>query len=499
MRINTSQYSLNLENKTDLLYNTDCLTYGEFFAGGLGCASAAAKDERINIKWVLNHDKVAVKTAYFHLPNTKVYWMDIYTQDEHEMEQVDVIQASFECDYHSDAKGNRPIDKQSYMMGWELYRYMAFLQPKVLTVENVPGVKKWAPLDENDKPIKKRAGEEFEKWKKALCDLGYNYTESIRCAADDGLATTRTRYFAIFYREGITVKWPETTHNEFGTDGKLKWIPCKNYIDLDNHGNSIFGRKFNEKLLKQHRKPLEPKSLNRIGYGVRKYFPKTDLYQFISSYYGGEQGKERVSSIESPLPTQTCENRHQLVTVEKIQFIADHCQSDSYQKTDKPLKTQLTRQTKQLITIEQFVTQYYGTNQAQTIDTPLNTIPCVDRHQLVTLEKVQFIAEYYSCNGKPGSNIKSIDNPLSPILTEFKHQLVTVLDDFDIKARFLNAEELAEISTFPRDFFTREGLKLSHKNAVKLIGNAVPPKWFHKILTPNIESILQYKQKINAA
>lgn len=499
MRINTNQYSLNLDANKALPDSQSTLTYGEFFAGGLGCASGAMRDPRINVRWVLNHDKVAVKTASFHLPNTKVYWTDIYMQDEHEMEKVNIIQASFECDYHTPAKGNRPIDKQSYMMGWELYRYISFLQPMVLTVENVPGVKKWAPLDENDQPIKERAGEEFEKWKKAMCDLGYNYTESVRCAADDGLATTRTRYFAIFFRDGISVTWPERTHNEFGTDGKLPWIPCKNYINLDNHGNSIFGRKFNENLPKQHRKSLQPKSLQRIGYGVKKHASDNDFFQFIATYYGGEPGKNRTTSIDKPLPTQPCENRHQLITVEKIQFIADHCQADSYQLVDKPLKPQLTRQTKQLVTVEQFVTQYYGNNQAQSINEPLNTIPCVDRHQLVTFEKTQFICEYYSSNGRPESNIKSIDKPLSPVLTEFKHQLVTVLHDFDIKARFLSSDELAEISTFPRDFFNRDGFKLSHKNAVKLIGNAVPPEWFYKILTPNIESILEYKQKMHAA
>lgn len=496
MKINTEQYSLNLD--ADYKFSsTGGLTYGEFFAGGLGCASAAKKCPNVNIRWVLNHDKVAIQTAYFHLPNTKVYWADIYMQDEHDIEPVDIIQASFECDYHTPAKGSKKIDKQSYMMGWELYRYIEFLKPLVLTVENVPGVKNWAPLDKNDNPIAERKGEEFEKWKKAMCDLGYNYTESIRVAADDGIATTRTRYFAMFYRDGINVSWPEATHNEFGTDGKLPWLPCKNYIDLDDHGNSIFGRKYNMNLRKQHRKPLVENSLKRIGSGIGK--EAQHFQQFIATYYGGVQGESRTQSLDKPLATQPCENRHQLVTFEKKQFIADHCQVDFFQSVEAPLRPQLCRQTKTLVTVEQFITQYYGTIQSQSVDNPLNTVPCRDVHQLVTLEKAQFICEYYNSNGNPGKNVSSIDKPLSPILSEFKHQLVTVYADFDIKVRFLYADELAEISTFERDFFSRPGLKLSHKKAIKLIGNAVPPEWFYKILNHNIDPILEYKQKIIAA
>ena len=490
MRYNTEQYNINFSS-----YPTkkNKITYGEFFAGGTGCATGALKDKNISVLWVLNHDKIACKTANFHLPNTKVYWSDIYVQDEKELEPVDVIQASFECDEHSPAKGSKPIDKQSYMMGWELYRYIKFLQPSVLTVENVPSVKKWAPLDESGKPIKEKEGQEFEKWKKAMMSLGYEYIESIRCAADDGIPTTRTRYFAIFYKEGINCSFPDYTHNENGTDGKLKWIACKDFIDLNNYGHSIFGREFNQDLPKNLRKPLVPNSLKRIAYGIKK--ESTEFYQFICSYYGGEKGIKRITELSQPLKTQTCENRHQLVTIEKMQFIADYCYGFTADSISKPLRTQLQRQTKMLVTTEQFITQYYGNNQAQSISKPLRTQPCRDTNQLVTIEKMQFVCQYYNSNGNPEHNSQSIKKPLKPILQVNKHQLVTVLQDFDIKTRFLDAEELSEISTFPRDFFTREGLKLSHKNAISLIGNAVPPEWFYKILSHNIPAILEYKEK----
>ena len=497
MKINTNQYNLNLNHDPDAIKShSRKLKYAEFFAGGLGCAWAAKKNPELDVRWVLNHDVIACKTAFFHLANTKVYFADIYMQDEHELEPVDVIQASFECDFHTPAIGSKRIDQKSYMMGWELYRYIKFLNPLALTVENVPGVKNWAPLGEDGQPDKSRAGEEFEKWKKAMMDLGYNYTESIRCAADDGIPTTRIRYFAIFYKDGIEASWPEPTHNEFGTDGKLPWIPCKNDIDLENVGNSIFGRQFNLNLPKQHRKPLVRKSMRRIGAGIKKNAP--NFVKLISEILAdGEISIEH--RLKNELKFESGENRDKLIFLEKIQFIADHCHSDSFQTLEEPLKAQTSQQSKRLITIDQFIVQYYGTIQTQSLEIPLNTIPCRDIHQLITIEKIQFLCEYYGGYGNPESTIKSLDKPLSPILSEPKHQLVTFLPEFDIKARFLTSEELAVISTFPKDFFSRKGLNLSHKNAIKLIGNAVPPEWFYKILSQNITTILEYKEKLQSA
>ena len=496
MRINSNQYSLNIHPNGNVTCSNDKLTFGEFFAGGGGCTEAAKKSENLDIRWLLNHDKIACKVNSFHNPYAKVYWTDIYMQDEHELEPVDIIQASFECDFQGSACGSLEIDVKSYMMGWELYRYIKHLLPMLLMVENVPGVKNWGPLLDGKKD-KSRKGEEFEKWKKAICDLGYEYTESIRCAADDGLATIRTRYFAIFHKTGIDISWPEYTHNEKGVNGKLPWVPCKGFINLDNHGQSIFGRKFNENLPKQHRKPVSPNTKRRLIGGTKKYAPTFN--QFISTYYGGEAGKDRGQTLEKPLATQTCENRHQLVTIEKMQFIQDYCHTDSFQLPEEPLYTQLTRQTKQLVTIEQCIAQYYGTDQTQSIDKPLNTIPCVDRHQLITLEKIQFISHYYNSGNNPESNNQSIEKPLHTIMSNNKAQLVTLLEDFDVKIRFLDQHELAAISTFPKNYFNQEGLKVSGKDAIRMIGNAVPPEWFFKILNHNIPALLDYKQNLISA
>jgi DNA (cytosine-5)-methyltransferase 1 len=489
MRYNINQGNINFP--TTSAFFPEELTCGEFFAGGGGWTSGLAKVPGMKTKWILNHDKVAISTNAFHHPYAKVYWADIYAQDEHDLEYVDCIHASVECQQHSIANPGKEKKLGSYTMGWELYRYIKFLKPLVLTIENVPQFKKWSPVDENNQPIKERMGEEFERWKQAFIDLGYLYKESIRNAADDGMPTRRIRYFGAFYHPEINFEFPDFTHSDSGNNGKIKWQACKKHIDLKDEGISIFGREYNEKLPKHLRRKLSPNSLRRIGFGALKYSP--EFKNFIAQFYGGDP--RRFQSIEDPIYTIPTCNRHQLITMEKIQFIADHCQADTFHTLEDPLRAQLTRQTKQFVSVDHILCQYYGKLQAQGLDSPINGINCKDRHQIIRLEKIQFIAKYMNSNGRPEHNTESIDGPLSPILTEYKHQLITLLDGFDIKARFLRHDELASCSTFPRDYFSKPGLKVSGKNAVRMIGNAVPPDWAEIIMSPNVESIRTYKMR----
>lgn len=487
MRYNINQGTLNFPENSN--FSDETITCGEFFAGGGGWTHGIHKVPGIKTKWILNHDKVAISTNAFHHPEAKVYWADIYAQDEHELEYVDCVHASVECKQHSLANSGKQKKIGSYTMGWELYRYIKYLNPLVLTIENVPEFKKWAPVDENDEPIKSKIGQEFERWKQAFIALGYQYKESIRNAADDGLPTRRKRYFGVFYKPGIQFEFPEFTHSKSGSDGKQKWNPCKPHLDLTDEGISIFGREFNESLPKHLRRKLAHNTLKRIAFGAIKYCP--EFRHFITHFHGGDSN--RFQSINEPIKTIDTSNRHQLVTMEKIQFIVDYCRQNIYQKVNEPLRSQLTWQTKQLVSIEHVICQYYGTLQAQSLDSPINGINCKDRHQLLRIEKIQFIAKYINSYGQPEKSIESIEDPITAIMTNNKHQLVTILDGFDIKARFLRDDELAGCTTFPSDYFRKPGLKVSGKNAIKMIGNAVPPDWAPIIMIPNINSIKKFK------
>ncbi len=488
MAINTNQFSINFKNKSE---PTEDITFAEFFAGGGGWTSGIEDVPGVTTKWVLNHDSVALKANKINHKNINVFWADIFTQDEHELERVDYVHASTECDEHSNANAGKEKKTGSYVMGWELYRYLKYLLPMVISIENVPEFKKWAPLNAEGKPDKTRKGEEFERWKRTIMDLGYEYKESIRNAADDGLPTRRIRFFCFFYRPGIEITFPDFTHSKTGNDGKLKHVACRPHIDTDDTGISIFGRQFNEQLNKGQRRPLCNNSLKRIAGGIKKLHP--EFYQFLAKYHAGKS-VERSQSLDAPINAIDCSNRHQLITLEKMAFIMDHCHTDNFNTLDDTLNPVLTRQTKQFVNIDFMLAQYYGTGlNAQILEAPINTIPCNDRHQLLRLEKIQFIAKYFNSSGHPQANVQSLDDPLLSVQTTNKHQLITLLDDFDIKARFLRPDELAACTTFPKNYFNRPGLRLSHKDAVRLIGNAVPPMWATKLVTPNVQTIKNYK------
>jgi DNA (cytosine-5)-methyltransferase 1 len=538
----------------------DIISVGEFFAGSGGVTHAMENIHGMKVKWVLNHDKTAIRTNIFHHQNIKHYWADIYAQDEHEMEPVDLLWASIECTQHSKAKGGKEKNTGSYMMGYELVRYFKHLMPLVAGIENVPEFKKWSPLDKNGKPDKTKIGREFENWKNIICSLGYTYTESIRNAADDGIPTRRVRYFAFFIRNDVNIDafWPEHTHNKAGTDGKKKWEACRKYLDLTDEGRSIFGRE----------KPLCQNTLKRIAGGIRKFCPELN---FVFQYYSNG---DNVQSIEKPLNTVTTKDRHVLVSLEKMKFVQDHIHTDNYNGIDDPLNPQLCRQTKQLISVDkqfindyytneftnhpvdepirsitgwnskklvsvksQFIHKYYGgawknrkeQHHCQSLDEPMPTITTADHNTVVssfisiqnncaghteasnssidgplnsltTKEKMQFITTYFNSNGNPGSQNQSIDSPLNTVLTgQNKKALITTdtnLFDFDIKMRFLSVKELSLCSTFPGDYFTKEGLKLSTKDAIRLIGNAVPPMWVMILLKPAVAALQNVKQQI---
>ena len=468
---------------------------GEFFAGGGGVTEGVYNNPNLKIQWVLNHDPIAIKVNRFHHKGVDCLEADVYLQDEKKLKPVDFIWASVACQPHSQAYSKGTVDPSVYMLAWELYRYLVYLKPLTIGIENVPKFKNWAPIDEENRIIKERKGEEFEKWKKAIMDLGYKYTECIREAADDGHPTRRKRYFAFFYRDGIEFEWPESTHSRHGKKGKKKWLPCRPYINLEDEGESIFGREFNSNLPKHLRKPYVKNSLARIAGGVKKF--AGDYLQFICSYYG----KAQQQSLEDPLATVRCGDCHQLITMsekiqaEKIQFIIDHCHTTNYQTADDPLRPVLTWQTKQLATVKtNWISHMQNSNgnpgaNVHSLDEPVWGIT---REQ-----KIQFFTAFFNSSGKPGTQVYSLDQPLTAVLAgSNKHQLVTILDGFDIKARFLTPEELGQCMTFPKDYFSSKELKLSKKNACKLIGNAVPPEWAGQIIAPVIEGIIKYKMKL---
>ena len=400
------------------------ITFADLFAGGGGVTSGAISIPGIKVKWALNHSKAAIKCHAKNHPETKHYQADIRTQDVSELEKVDILWASTECTQHSKAKGGADKEIGSYTLGWEILRYIVHCEPKAIHIENVPEFMKWSPVDENGKPIKSRQGEEFQRWVNAIRDLGYvNYEHRFLNAADFGCPTRRLRYFGIFTKAGLEINWPTATNNEKGTSGLEKWKACREFLNLENEGVSIFGREFNEQLPKQHRHPLSANTVKRIVGGIRKFAP--EMYMLMTYHGSGHN----CHSIDLPISTIGTVEAKVLLKIEKLQFITDHCHTANYNTIDEPVNPQLTRETKQLISLEaHFIDDSYGRlNTAQPVDKPSSTVTCANSKRLVTA-KAQFISKYYGgnhANGKVQHHCQSTDIPFPTIKTVDGSAIVT--------------------------------------------------------------------------
>ena len=423
--------------------NTDDLII-DCFAGGGGASTGieAALGRPIDI--AVNHDPDAILMHKTNHPNTLHLTEDIFKVDLEKYTQgrrVALMWASPDCTSHSKAKGGQPRKKGLRILPWAVFKHAKAIKPDVIIMENVEEIQQWGPLDDNGKPIKERAGEDYQKFITAMQSIGYDFQSRELVAADYGAPTTRRRWYAVFRRDGKEIKWPEATHNKDGNCGKKKWLSCGDYIDFSDLGKSIFNRK----------KPLAEATMKRIANGYRKYVIENpepyivdneDAVAFLIQYHSEtKDGDARGQLLTEPIKTLDTSNRYGLITA----FITKFYKTGCGQKLNEPLHT-ITTSPGHFGLISAFLIKYYGTGCGQQLNEPLATITTKDRFGLVN------------------------------VITEIKGEKYILKDIF---LRMLKAEpELKLMQGFPPEYtITHDytGAKYSTANQVAKIGNSVVP------------------------
>ena len=178
------------------------------------------------------------------------------------------------------------------------------------------------------------------------------------------------------------------------------WKPVREVLDLNDEGESIFGRK----------KPLVEKTLERIYAGLIK-FVAGGKEAFIVKWnsINGKTGKYVPPSIDEPCPTVATQNR---LGVAKVQFLSKQFGGDPAGKNisvEEPAGTITCRDH------HAFVSAHYGNGYNTSVDAP--TLTCKDRLGLVTSN---FLDMQYGI-GTPAST----DKPAPAVTTNPKHNLVT--------------------------------------------------------------------------
>jgi DNA (cytosine-5)-methyltransferase 1 len=371
----------------------------------------------------VNHDPIAIKSHWANHPEVKHFEEDIRTLDLKQLVKLvdrnrvlfpnakTVLWASLECTNFSKAKGGQPRDADSRTLANHLDRYVTAISPDYIQIENVVEFMSWGPLDDKGKPVSRKNGSDWMRWRKLICSHGYTDEWKELNSANYGAYTSRNRLFGVFARPWLPIIFPQPTHSKkpemFSMyDNLKKWMPVKDVLDFADEGVSIFTRK----------KALSDKTLERIYAGLVKYVAKGDT-AFISKYFSGKPS-DKNKPVDVPADSITTKDHHSLVQPEFLVKYNSMDKDGNYYPPDLNAPAPvLTTQNRLYLATPKFLTHYYSNGgEHSSVDNPSPTISTRDRSALVSPE---FLAIYNGC-----SLHRSVDEPAPVIATNDRFGLV---------------------------------------------------------------------------
>jgi DNA (cytosine-5)-methyltransferase 1 len=415
-------------------------------AGGTTCGFAQAQLDGNSCAKVIacvNHDPKAIESHWKNHPEVVHFEEDIRTLQLSPL--VDLVNmnkrsypdaklvlwASLECTNFSKAKGGQPRDADSRTLADHLLRYIEAIDPEFVQIENVVEFMSWGPLDEKGKPVSRKNGSDWLRWRNEI-KSGFGYYDEWKelNSANFGAYTSRNRLFGCFAKPGEVITWPQPTHSKTPSSGGMygdlhKWKAVKEVLNFADEGESIFTRK----------KELSEKTLERIEAGLIKYVAKGDT-AFISKYFSGKPASKNIT-VEGPAGTIRTKDGQALV---QSVFLLDKQWSTrngmAAKSIDQPCHVLTTRDATALIQ-PTFLTHYYGSGgQHSSVENPAPTIPTKARTALVQPE--YFLDKHYG-----NAQNQSIDQPAGTILPTDKHRLVQA-EPFIMPTNYDNAPKSIE-------------------------------------------------------
>lgn len=470
---------------------------------------------------------------------------------------------SHECTHFSGARGGSSRDADSRSLPEELERYIVDLQPDMIWIENVREFLSYGPITEKIiykkkgkkkvantcvieyskklksmvpvwVPIPERKGEFYAIWRDMVIGHGFDYEYRIMNCADYGCPTIRKRLFIQFSKPEIPIVWAKPTHAKEPTGNLLPWIPIKECLELDDHGESLFSTEVNAKGLTVNRITSD-NTFKRVYEGLLTHIEPELIKQrqqhFLSLYFSSGQTD---ASIEWPSRCLTTKDRGYLHYVETFkQFIQNYYSSGKPSSSISGPSNALTPRPKvNLATAEsstQMIMKYFNsTKNCAPVTDPSWAITAQDRLRVVSVTKFRAPSawimntsfsnigtslnspcqvilanrkRYYLMNMQYANNGYSVDVPSVTLIASmdkkpnylistedgkiaieiFKTDLPHAVKIKEWMARWgytniymreLHIKEMLRITTIPEDY-KMVGSKTDQK---KFIGNAVPSK-----------------------
>lgn len=381
------------------------------FAGGGGASTGIELAAGRPVAIAINHDPDAILLHKTNHPYTEHLQASVWDVDPVEVckgRPVGLAWFSPDCKHFSKAKGSALVDRNIRGLAWIVLRWAAKVRPRVIMLENVEEFQTWGPVRKG-KPIKKKAGQTFRKWKQQLEDLGYVIEHRELVAADYGAPTTRKRFVLVARCDGKPIVWPERTHaprdSEEVKSGKLKpWRSAAGIIDWTLSGYSIFASR--KEIWEQHgvraQRPLKPNTLRRIIRGVDKFTIKSGKPFIVDCNHSGSG---HIRDIQEPLNTVTNKHTGGVATAIAAPFTFGNTTGSAGAPVSNPVHTVTTSGNQMLgvPVMAPFVAQQKFSNPAQDAANPLSTITAVGAHQVV--EPLLVPATFSNTGGSVGDSV----------------------------------------------------------------------------------------------
>lgn len=330
-----------------------------------------------------------------------------------------ILWASLECTNFSKAKGGQARDADSRTLAEHLYRYVEAMSPDYVMIENVVEFMSWGPLDENGKPVSRKNGEDWLRWRSHINAYGYRDEWKELNSANFGAYTSRNRLFGCFAKPGLPIVWPDATHAKnpmkvqcdlFGNKTLKKWKAVKHVLDLEDEGPSIFvpGRIKSEATFK------------RILGGLRKYATNP----FLKTYYGGNlDGK----SYDLNGPSRTLTDQRDQMLVRSNFIMKYHGSGHNCSSGASPSPTLDTGDRCALISAKWMDMQFSNGQKDLPITVPAGSITTIPKHNIVST---------FLIPGHFSNQAKDIDKPCDTLVASRRH--TNVAQAFIINPQFSN-------------------------------------------------------------
>lgn len=499
------------------------------FAGGGGASTGIELAAGRPVAIAINHDPDAILLHKTNHPYTEHLQASVWDVDPEEVckgRHVGLAWFSPDCKHFSKAKGAALRDRNIRGLAWIVLRWAGTVRPDVIMLENVEEFQTWGPVRKG-KPVKKKAGETFQKWKQQLSDLGYVIEHRELVAADYGAPTTRKRFVLVARCDGKPIVWPERTHaprdSEEVRSGKCKpWRSAAEIIDWTLPTYSIFDSKqeIKEKYGVNAVRPLADNTLRRVIRGVDKFTIKSGKPFLVECNHSGDG---HIRDISEPIGTVTAKHTggvvqplvapwtvtnttnsvgapanepvhtvtsagNQILACAQLMSIGQTGGGDRIRDVRDPVPTTVSKQESCVVAANliQYHTEQTENVRASGLDAPMQTVDAANRHGLVSAQLV----EYYG-NGNP-LDVRELGRwpQIRQLLN--KHCGYQLADDeiillmihgvawfiADITLRMLTPRELYNAMGFPEDYQIERdymGNEYPKSKQVARCGNAVCP------------------------